>query len=255
MAGGAWLALMVSVIFGGDVGSAQTLWLGVDGGCACASGVIVGSTGNVTWAAVLAIVAAAAVVLAASGGDDTRGARTARFDRAAAAPAEKRDRAAARVVKRDRAAAPAATRDRAAAPAATRDRAAAAPAATRDRAAPPAAPTALSVSAATALVGSYYAALDAGDFKAAWARLTPAVQTAFGGFERWRAGYATTVAQRVEDVEVAGSEIRYLLVATDRTPCGKTVEQRFRVTWAVAGDRAQTLQAVKLAGQDPAAVC
>jgi hypothetical protein len=59
----------------------------------------------------------------------------------------------------------------------------------------------------------------------------------------------------VEDVEVGGAEIRYLLVATDRTPCGETVEQRFRVTWTTSGDRAETLHAVKLAGQDPAAVC
>src|SRR3954470_2449839 len=54
--GGAWLALAVAVVFGGDLGSGETLWIGLAGGCACAAGMVVASTGNVTWAAALAVV-------------------------------------------------------------------------------------------------------------------------------------------------------------------------------------------------------
>lgn len=106
------------------------------------------------------------------------------------------------------------------------------------------------------LVRSYYAALDAGDFERAWARLTPKVQAAFGGFETWRRGYATTRGHRVEHVTVApGGVVRLVLVATDRAPCGGTTEQRFAVTWRLAGRRATALSAVKLAGEVPAAAC
>jgi hypothetical protein len=249
LAGGAWLALVVAVIFGGDMGSAETLWIGVAGGCACASGAIVASTGNVTWPAGLAIVAVAAVVLAASGGEETQ--RVTRFERADVVPAI--DTPAA---KRDRAAAPARSRDKATAEARAAGGETRPQAGGQTTAAGGEAPAAvLSVSAATKLVGSYYGALDAGDFEAAWARLTPSVQAAFGGFDHWRSGYETTVRQRVADVEVDGAEIRHALVATDRTPCGTTVEQRFRVTWNMAGNRAESLHAVKLAGEDPAAVC
>jgi ketosteroid isomerase-like protein len=109
--------------------------------------------------------------------------------------------------------------------------------------------------AAGKLVRSYYAAIDAGDFAAAWGRLSPAVQAGFGGFAVWRGGYDTTLDQRVEAVETNGAQIRHVLVARDRTPCGTTVEQRFAVVWTVADGRASALHAAKLAGQDPAAAC
>ena len=105
------------------------------------------------------------------------------------------------------------------------------------------------------LVRSYYAAIDAGDFAAAWARLAPAVQARFGGFTVWRGGYATTLDQRVVAVEVDGAQINHVLVARDRTPCGGTVEQRFAVSWTMAEGLASSLHAVRLAGQDPAAAC
>jgi hypothetical protein len=105
------------------------------------------------------------------------------------------------------------------------------------------------------LVRSYYAAIDAGHFAAAWARLSPAVRTRFGGFAVWRAGYTTTLDQRVEAVKFDGPQIRHILVARDRTPCGGTVAQRFAVVWTMAHGRAAALHAVRLAGQDPAAAC
>jgi hypothetical protein len=111
------------------------------------------------------------------------------------------------------------------------------------------------VVAAGKLVRSYYAAIDAGHFATAWGRLSPAVQAGFGGFAVWRGGYATTLDQRVEAVEVDGAQIRHVLVARDRTRCGTAVEQRFLVTWTVSAGTATSLHAVKVAGQDPAAAC
>jgi hypothetical protein len=126
------------------------------------------------------------------------------------------------------------------------------------RPAPPAPPARRPLSPtgrAGRLVRSYYAAIDAGHFAAAWTRLSPAVRARFGGFAVWRDGYDTTLGQRVEAVEADGAQIRYVLVARDRTPCGGAVEQRFAVVWTMAGGRAASLHAVRLAGQDPAAAC
>jgi hypothetical protein len=48
-----------------------------------------------------------------------------------------------------------------------------------------------------------------------------------------------------------------VLVAADRSPCGRRTERRFAVSWRLAeargGLRAADLSAVKLAGTDPAA--
>jgi hypothetical protein len=105
-------------------------------------------------------------------------------------------------------------------------------------------------------VRSYYAALDAGDFEAAWARLSPQVQAEFGGLDAWRAGYGTTLGHEIEDLRVEGDVVRHVLVASDRTPCGGRTEQRFAVTWRLDRAGAATeLSAVKLAGDAPAAAC
>jgi hypothetical protein len=106
------------------------------------------------------------------------------------------------------------------------------------------------------IVRSYYAAIAAGDYARAWNRLTPGVQAALGGFDRWRRGYATTLSHRVEHVEVApGGAVSLVLVAADRTPCGGTAEQRFAVTWRLVNGRAAELHAVRLSGKVPAAAC
>jgi hypothetical protein len=221
VAGGAGLALAVAIAFGVDLGSGAAVCVGVAGACGCVSGWMVGTGGHAPAAAVLAVAAMGAVVVAAQ--TDSNPARApreaARFD-VAPAPAP-----------------------RTAPPKET--------APTREAPPRPVRP----VVAAGKLVRSYYAAIDAGDFPTAWRRLSPAVQAGFGGFAVWRGGYATTLGQRVEAVEVDGAQIRHVLVARDRTRCGTAVEQRFLVTWTVSAGTATSLHAVKVAGQDPAAAC
>jgi hypothetical protein len=107
-------------------------------------------------------------------------------------------------------------------------------------------------------VRGYYAAIDAGRYEQAWSRLAAAADDT--QFEAWRAGYATTVSQRVEHVETEpGGVVRYDLVAVDRTPCGTTTERRFEVRWRLVPTArsftATSLGAVKLEGVDPASAC
>jgi hypothetical protein len=112
------------------------------------------------------------------------------------------------------------------------------------------------------VVLTYYRALDAGRFDAAWTILTPAVRASFGSFERWRDGYATTLSSSPRDIEVArdGSvaSIAHELVTEDRSSCGP-VRRRFAVRWRLAltpgGWRAASLSGAKLAGPEPAEAC
>jgi hypothetical protein len=125
-------------------------------------------------------------------------------------------------------------------PGATSTPAAAAPPAATPTPLPPPSPSA--VAAATGLVRDFYAALDARDFATAWATLPPALQSQFGGFSAWRAGYGQTLSSRPEQIRVTaaadgGLLVRLVLVATDRTPCG-TQTQRFAVRWQLVPGRA-----------------
>jgi hypothetical protein len=99
--------------------------------------------------------------------------------------------------------------------------------ATPHGAAPAAAPA-----GAGAFVRGYYAALDARRFERAWARLSPAVRAALGGFDRWRAGYARTVSSRPGTLAIATQGelvmVQHRLLARDRGCAGP---QRFSVTW------------------------
>jgi proline racemase len=109
-------------------------------------------------------------------------------------------------------------------------------------------------------VSGYYAAIEAGRYEDAWSHLSAAAHEQSPGFEDWRAGYATTVSQRVEDLDTEpGGVVRYVLVAVDRTPCGTTTERRFAVRWRLVrtGETtsATSLSGVKLAGLDPMAAC
>ena len=112
------------------------------------------------------------------------------------------------------------------------------------------------------VVMTYYRALDAGRFDAAWTILTPAVKSTFGEFERWRDGYATTLSSSPRDIEVARdgavATIAHELVTEDRSSCGP-VERRFAVRWKLVlaedGWRAASLSGVKLAGSEPAEAC
>jgi len=112
------------------------------------------------------------------------------------------------------------------------------------------------------VVETYYRALDAGRFEAAWTILTPAVRASFGPFETWRAGYVTTLSNSPRDIEVAheGSvaTIAHELVTEDRSSCGP-VQRSFAVRWKLVltdgGWRATSLTAEKRSGRDPGDAC
>jgi hypothetical protein len=88
-----------------------------------------------------------------------------------------------------------------------------------------------------AIVRGYYRALDRRDYASAWRLLSPAVRAGFGGFDRWRAGYATTLSSRPTALRVEGDSVELLLVARDSAECG-VLEQRFAVRWELGASRA-----------------
>jgi hypothetical protein len=195
-------------------------WVVVAGAAACASGLVLGLTQRITPALAPAVVAAAALALAAV---------------AATGDDEPRVFGAAQI--RDE-------RPRTDPGDAARDEGAVAGSAA-------ARPT------PAQFLRSYYAAIDAGRFREAWSRLSAADDTQF---DEWRAGFDTTVSQRVEDVRTEpGNVVRFDLVAVDRTPCGTTTERRFEIRWRLVpnGDSfaATALGAVKLDGVDPMVAC
>ena len=112
------------------------------------------------------------------------------------------------------------------------------------------------------VVETYYRALDAGRFEAAWTMLSPAVRAAFGPFEAWRDGYSTTLSNSPRDIEVASeggvATIAHELVTEDRSSCGP-VERRFTVRWKLVatgdGWRAASLTAEKRSGPEPEDAC
>ena len=223
---GAATALAIVLVAGGD---AALGWVALAGGAACASGLALGSTAKPLPAVVLGALAAGALALAAVAASD----ETVEGRPSAAAEEPK-----AAQLGDDR------PEDRAAA----RDHGAVA----GERAARPPTPA--------RFVRSYYAAIEAGRFKRAWASLSPVIQAQTPGFEAWRAGYATTLTQRVENVRLEPEGfVRHDLVAVDRTPCGTTTERRFEVLWKlVPSERDFTptfLEAVQLAGIDPQLAC
>jgi hypothetical protein len=258
VAGGAVVALVLTV-----AGHQPGLWAVVAGGLACASGLLLGTTEHVGGGAGLAAAAMGALFLAV--------ATSPAPDASVAAPAA--PRAAAPVAGHG---APSATRTNdartdagdgpnasaidARADAASSASATGARVAASGDAPTRASPTAAAPAAEAAdLVRNYYAALDAGRFAAAWARLAPHVQTAFGGFEAWRRGYATTLGHGVEAVQVTpgpgGAVVQHVLVAVDRAPCGAAVERRFAVRWRLEHSVATELSAVKLSGREPVEAC
>jgi len=223
---GAVVALAVVAVAGGD---SDFAWVAIAGGAACACGLVVGSTARIVPAAALAIVAAAALVLAVEQGT----------------PVEVRPLVAggawATVVDNTRAATVTEV----------------APA---TRAEPTPTPAPAPPLTAPQFVMRFYAALEAGRFEQAWTRLGPVVQARSGSFELWRDGYATTVSQRVESLQVeAGDTVRHVLVTVDRTPCGTTTERRFEMLWYLQRDgrtfTARDLVGVQLAGVAPALAC
>ena len=75
------------------------------------------------------------------------------------------------------------------------------------------------------VVTAYYRALDARSFDGAWETLAPEVRTAFGGFEKWRTGYATTVASRPQGIAVerdgSVATVAHELVTETARPAGR----------------------------------
>ena len=204
-------------------GSDPAVWVAVAGAAACACGLVVGATARVLPAAALAGVAAAALVLSVGG-------------REVATPAPQ-----VHALK---------------APAMVEDAAPATPQPRVEKPAPPPAPPLT----APEFVHRFYAALDAGRFGQAWKRLGPAVQARSPSFETWRAGYATTLSQRVEDLRVeADGNVRHTLVTVDRTPCGGTTKRRYEMLWYLQRDgrtfTARDVVGVQLAGVEPALAC
>jgi hypothetical protein len=84
------------------------------------------------------------------------------------------------------------------------------------------------------VVRAYYAALDRRDFERSWRTLSPAVRTAFGGLDRWRAGIGATLASVPSALRVTvvadDAAVDHILTARDRAACG-TLIQRFDVHW------------------------
>ena len=203
-------------------GTEPVVWVAVAGASACACGLVVGTTARVAPVVALAGVAAAALVLAVDGYRESAPTEVRAYEApAVAAPP------VAHVVEKVEAPAP-----------------------------PPAAPPLTRPQ----FVHRFYAALEAGRFGQAWERLGPAVRAREASFEAWRAGYATTVSQRIEDLRVeAGGNVRHMLVTVDRTPCGGTTERRYEMLWYLDPDgrtfTARDVVGVQLAGLDPALAC
>ena len=106
-------------------------------------------------------------------------------------------------------------------------------------------------------VRAYYRALDRRDFSRAWRALSPTVRTDFGGLERWRAGFATTLASVPSELRVTASSdeatVDHVLTARDRAQCGVLV-QRFSVHWRLRRT-AGAWRATALSAQPAAQAC
>jgi hypothetical protein len=206
-------------------GTEPVVWVAVAGASACACGLVVGTTARVVPAVALAGMASAALVLAVDGYREP-------------APAE------VRAFKAQAVSAPQA-------PAVTHVGEVEKPAPARQLPPPLTKPQ---------FVHRFYAALEAGRFGQAWERLGPAVRARETSFEAWRAGYATTLSQRIEDLRVeADGTVRHTLVTVDRTPCGGATERRYEMLWYLDPDgrtfTARDVVGVQLAGLDPALAC
>ena len=105
---------------------------------------------------------------------------------------------------------------------------------------------------AGAAVRAYYRALDARRFDVAWGFLAAPVRASFGGFERWRAGFATTRSSRPGAMDVAEkggrATVAHVLAAVDATACGSGA-RRFALTWTLERDSRGAWRAVAVTGR------
>jgi hypothetical protein len=109
-------------------------------------------------------------------------------------------------------------------------------------------------------VRDFYREVDFGQYESAWVRLTPAVQSALGGFEAWRGGYEFSVSTRVSNVTAVEARPRSAVVlfklrSEDIDECANDVVQRFSGRWELARVgphwRATSIGAEKVAGATP----
>ncbi|HEY6887433.1 MAG TPA: hypothetical protein VI300_06630, partial [Solirubrobacter sp.] len=113
---------------------------------------------------------------------------------------------------------------------------------------------AIDTAGAIAFVRDYYSALDERRYADAWAVLSPAVRQRFGGFARWKAGYARTTRSDPRNLTTRPDGTALIvslrLVAHEKN-CDAT--QTFRVTWRLeqnaGGWRVAGLQGIALGGR------
>jgi len=95
------------------------------------------------------------------------------------------------------------------------------------------------------MVRSYYADIAAGDYRVAWHRLAPSLQSSFGGYTTWRAGYKTTTETAATRIRITSfsNDVAAMTVkskASDTDACGNDVHRRFRGTWQAERQRGRS---------------
>jgi hypothetical protein len=78
-------------------------------------------------------------------------------------------------------------------------------------------------------------------FRDAWDRLGPTLQTEFGGYDSWKAGYRRTLTVRAfNPIVIARSRdeasVSVSIRSLDLDACGDRVSQRFGGTWSLVRD-------------------
>jgi hypothetical protein len=92
---------------------------------------------------------------------------------------------------------------------------------------------------AASAVSDFYDSLSVKDYESAWSRMSASRRSAVGGFDAWKAGYATTTAVEVDDPSGDATDASHATVAvtmrsTDRDVCDRVVHQRFSGTVTVS---------------------
>lgn len=86
-------------------------------------------------------------------------------------------------------------------------------------------------------VRDFYSEVESTQYEKAWGRLTAASQSAFGGFEKWKEGYGTTVSLSPVVTATSASptiaEVRVELRSKDLDECSDEVTQTWAGTWTV----------------------